>query len=81
LTTLHLLLDRRRPHELPVLYISREKMLLLHKAPSWLIKSTPPELWEIGCLNEDIVPPPSIHTGPYALQSMAATIDRPNGKY
>ena len=57
LTTLHLLLGKRRPHELHALYISREKMLHLHKALlAWLITGTQPELWEIGCLHQDVVP-------------------------
>ena len=80
LTTLHLLLGRRRPHELPALCLLRENMLLLHKALlAWLIKGKPPRLWEIGCLNEDIAPLPSAHIGPYTLESVAATIDCPNG--
>ncbi len=39
-------------------------MLLLHKALlAWLIQGTPPNLWEIECLNKDIVPPlPPQHT-------------------
>jgi len=45
LTTLHLLLGKRRPHELSALCISRKKMLLLHKALfAWLITGTPLEL-------------------------------------
>ena len=82
LTTLHLVLGRRRPHELPAIYITRERMLLLRKALlAWLITGTPPKLWEIGCLSEDIVPPPSAHIGLYPQQSVAATIDCPNGEY
>ena len=57
-------------------------MLMMHKALlAWLITGTPPELLEIGCLNEDIVPPPSAHIGPYTQQSVAATIDCPHGEY
>ena len=82
LTTLRILLGKRRPHELPALYISREKMIHLHKALlAWLITGTPLELWEIGCLYQDVVPPPTAHIGPYTQQRLAATIDCPNGAY
>ncbi len=82
LTTLHLLLGSRQPHELPALYISRGKMLILHKALlAWLITGAPPELWTIGCLNEDIDPHPLAHIGPYTLQSGAAAIECPHGEY
>ena len=64
-------------------YTSQEKeMLLLHKALlAWLITGTPPELWVIGYLNEGIVRSPSSHIGPYTQQSVAASIDYPNGEY
>ena len=80
LTTLHLLLGKRRPHELHALYISRDKMLHLHKALlAWLIRGTPPKLWEIGCLHQDVALPTTTHIGPYTQQSVAATIDGPDG--
>ena len=82
LTTLHLLLGQRRPHELPDNYLSQDHTLLLHKALlTWLITGTPPPLWELGCLNEDISPPPLASTGPYIRQSIAATIADPKGRY
>ena len=57
-TTLHLLLGDKQPHTLPSSYIPRERMLSLHKALlAWLLTGTPPALWEIGCLHEDIIPP------------------------
>ncbi len=82
LTTLRLLLGKRRPHDLHALYISRENMLHLHKALlAWLITETPPALWEIGCLHQDVVSPLAAHIGPCTHQSVAATIDCPNGAY
>jgi hypothetical protein len=82
LTTLHLLLGQRRPHELLDNYLSQDHTLLLHKALlTWLITGTPPPLWELGCLNEDISPPPLASTGPYIRQSIAATIADPKGRY
>jgi hypothetical protein len=79
-TTLHLLLGHNQPHTLPRAYISREKMLSLHKALlAWLLKGTPSALWEIGCLHQDILPPSIAHTGPYAQLSVAATIESPKG--
>jgi len=81
LTTLHLLLGKRRPHDLHAIYISREKMLHLHEALlAWLITGTSPVLWEIDCLHQDVVPPVA-HIGPYTHQSVAATINGPNGAY
>jgi hypothetical protein len=80
LITLHLLLGHRRPHELPAYYLSQDRTLLLHKALlTWLITGTPPAIWELGCLTEDIVPPPLAYTGPYHRRSVAATIDTPKG--
>ena len=82
LTTLHLLLGQRRPHELPAHYLSRDRMLLLHSALlKWLVTGTPPTLWDIGCLTEDIIPPPQATTGPYTLQSVAKTVDTPKGTF
>ena len=82
MTTLHLLLGQRRPHELPDNYLSQDCTLLLHKALlNWLIKGTPPPLWELGCLNEDISPPSLAYIGPYIRQSIAATIDTPKGRF
>ncbi len=58
-TTLHLLLGDRHPHELPGLHIIRTRMLTLHRALlEWLIAGTPPALWQIGCLHQDIHPLP-----------------------
>ena len=80
LTTMHLLLGQRRPHELPASYLSQDRMLLLHKALlTWLITDTPPALWELGCLNEDITPTLPAYTGPYHCLRVAATIDTPKG--
>jgi hypothetical protein len=57
-------------------------MLHLHEALfTWLITGTPPTLWEIDCLHQDVVPLPAAHIGPYTQQSVAATIDGPNGAY
>ena len=82
LTALHLLLGKRRPHELPDYYLSHDRTLLLHKALlTWLITGTPPAIWKIGCLNEDIAPLPLAHTGPYHRRSVAATLDDPKGGY
>ena len=62
-TPLHLFLERRPPHSLPAIYITREQMMALHRALfEWLILGTPPVLWMADCLREDIPPPQGKHT-------------------
>ena len=57
-TTLHLLLGDRHPHQLPGQYITRDHILTLHRALlEWRILSTPPAMWQIGCIHRDIHPP------------------------
>ena len=75
LTTLHLTLGNTRPDRIPANSITRQQMLNLHQALlQWLIIGTPPELWNIQCLNTDIVtiPPISVsehHTHVSLLQA------------
>jgi len=56
LTTLHLVLGSKLPHEIRENSISRKQMLNLQKALlTWLLHGTPPDLWSIDCLNKSIV--------------------------
>ena len=56
-TTLHLLLGVRHTHELRELYITITHMLTLHRALlEWLITGTPPTLWQLECLHQDMHP-------------------------
>ncbi len=80
-TTLHLLLGDRLPHELPGQYITRDNMLTLHKALlEWLILGTPPAMWQIACIHQDIHRPIQAHTCPYSLLSIAAAASLPKGQ-
>ncbi len=81
-SALHLLLGTSRSHTLPTMYISRDQTLVLHKAfLAWLLTGTPTMIWEIGCLQIDIIPPPSANVGPYTQLSVAATIASPKGEH
>ena len=56
LTTLHLILGCKLPHEIKQSRISRNQMLNFHKALLiWLLHKIPPDLWGIDCLNTFIV--------------------------
>ena len=67
---LHLVLGNKHPHELPGGYITGAHLKVLHRALlEWLLAGSPPALWTIGCLNQDIHPPHLAHTGPYARQT------------
>jgi hypothetical protein len=59
LTTLHLVLGCKRPHEVmrcKPKSITRKHMLNFHKSLlKWISHGTPPDLWSIGCLNTSIV--------------------------
>jgi hypothetical protein len=73
-TTLHLLLGDRHPRDLCTLYTTTTHMLTLHIALfEWLIESTPPALWQLGCLHHDIQPPSQAHTGSYPPFIISAT--------
>ena len=56
LTTFHLLLGNKLPHDIPPNSISRIQMLNLHKGLlEWLLLGKPPNLWDINCLNRSVV--------------------------
>jgi hypothetical protein len=80
-TTLHLLLGGSPPHTLPTLLMTLEHMLALHIALlEWLIRGTPPSLWNMGCLNRGILPPRGTYTGPHECISIAAANLLPKGQ-
>jgi hypothetical protein len=71
-TTLHLLGDRH-PYELRDLYITRARMIPLHRAlQDWLVMGTLTSMWLVRCMHRD-QPPPShtqqAYTGPYLPNS------------
>jgi len=67
--TLHLLLGDRRSHELSSLHITITRMLAFHQALlEWPLVSTPPALWHIGCLHQDIHP----HTRPIPAPTLCS---------
>ena len=56
LTTIHLTLGNTRPDRIATNSITRHQMLTLHQAIlRWLIIGTPLDLWQLQCLNTDIV--------------------------
>jgi hypothetical protein len=56
LTTLHILLGYKLPHQIPPNSISRDHMMNLHKGLlKWLLLGIPPNLWSIECLNTSVV--------------------------
>ena len=56
LTTLHLTLGQVRPDRINPASITRRQYLTFHHALlAWLLFVTPPNLWELNCINTDII--------------------------
>jgi hypothetical protein len=62
LTTLHLTLGRIRPDNINTGNITKRHIFIFHQALiRWLILGTPPNLWNIDCINKDIIRCEPIH--------------------
>jgi hypothetical protein len=63
LATLHLTLGQIRPDNIHTINsITRRHILIFHQALlQWLILGTPPNLWNITCINRDIIRGEPIH--------------------
>ena len=80
-TTLRLLLGGIPPHTLPTQFITRGRMLTLHRALlKWLIHDKSPDLWHGGCLHQGIHPPHGTNTCPLGCISIAAAHLLPRGR-
>jgi len=55
-TTLHLTLGQIRPGKINIDIINRRHILTFHQTLlKWLIMGTPPNLWDLNCINCDII--------------------------